>query len=473
MKLALIEPKPQFNSYFFFRKFPLLGNLILGTILKNAGHEVKVFKENFLPVYNEKNDELHPSIKEADVVGFTTITHTARRAYQIADAIKRQFPTKKVIFGGSHPSALPEEALEHADQVVVGEGEYVALDVFEAENNDKIVYGPSVNINDVPPIDLTLLQGYRFRNGKINMSNAPIMASRGCPYDCNFCSVTRVFGRKYKVKDAEYIMEEVMLRYREGFRHAFFYDDNFAAIPGKTKIFLEKLAKAGLDFNWSSQFRIEVAKDKEMLELLKRAGCTTLYVGVESINPDALQEYNKKETVHDIKNGITTLLDTGFYVHSMFILGADSDNVKTTEETIKFSKASNSSTAQYSILFPIPGTRLYDKMKEENRIFIDDWNYYDGSHSVIIPRHLTPIELQKKFFHGYKYFYRKNILYFLLSQVGFFLWKIHNHKYLRYIRYFSRRLNKDYVVKKKVATLKDINVKMFPYNTLSKAPRKK
>jgi len=451
MKFALIEPKPQFNSYFFFRKFPLLGNLILGTILKNAGHEVKVFKENFLPVYNEKNDELHPAVKEADVVGFTTITHTARRAYQIADAIKRQFPKKKVIFGGSHPSALPEEALEHGDQVVVGEGEYVALDVFETENNDKIVHGPSVNINDVPPIDLTLLQGYRFRNGKINMRHAPIMASRGCPYDCNFCSVTRMFGRKYKVKDAEYIMEEIMLRYGEGFRHAFFYDDNFAAIPGK----------------------IEVAKDKEMLELLRRAGCTTLYVGVESINPDTLKEYNKKETVNDVKNGIAALLDNGFYVHSMFILGADSDNAKTTEETIRFSKASNSSTAQYSILFPIPGTRLYDKMKEENRIFIDDWNYYDGSHSVIIPKHLTPIELQRKFFHGFKYFYRKNILYFIVSQVGFFLWKMHNQKYLKYIRYFSRRLNKDYVVKKIVATLKDINVKMFPYNTLSKAPRKK
>ncbi len=471
MKIALIEPKPPFNAYFFLKKLPLLGNLFLGTILKQAGHEVKVFKENILPAYNEKNDELHPFIKEADVVGFTTITHTANRAYQVADAIKRQFPYKKVIFGGNHASALPEEALQHADQVVIGEGEYVVKDVFEGRITDKIVYGPRIDINDVPPMDLSILEGYRFKNGKIDMKYAPFMASRGCPYDCIFCSVTKMFGRKYRIKDPDLTMEEVMMRYREGFRHGFFYDDNFAASHEKTKIFLEKLIKADLDFRWSSQFRVDVAKDKELIKLLKRAKCVTLFIGVESINPEALKDFNKRQDVEDIKECISTILENGMKVHSMFILGADSDTEATIDETIRFSKYSKSSTAQFSILFPIPGTRLYEMMKESNRIFINDWNYYDGSHSVILPKHLTPLKLQKKLIHGYKYFYNNTLLRFLASRLGVLMWRLTSKKYMKFLRYFTRKLKREGIVKDGILTLRDFKTESIP-NKLSEAMAK-
>jgi len=472
MKIALIEPKPPFNVYFFLKKLPLLGNLFIGTILENAGHTVKVFKENIVPVYNEKTDGLHPFIKEADIVGFTTITHTAKRSYQVADAIKRQFPDKKIIFGGNHPSALPEEALEHADQVVVGEGEYVVLDVFEGRNTNKIVHGPRVNINDVPPINLKLLQGFHFRKDKINMKYAPIMASRGCPYDCIFCSVTRMFGRKYRIRDADLVMEELMMRYKEGFRHGFFYDDNFAADHEKTKIFLEKLIRANINFRWSSQFRVDVAKDKELVKLLKRANCVTLFIGVESINPKALEDYNKHQTVKEIKESIKILTNTGMKVHSMFILGADSDDAETIEETIRFSKESKSNTTQFSILFPIPGTRLYDDMRRENRIFINDWDYYDGSHSVILPKHITPLELQKKLIHGYKYFYNSTVLRWLASRLGFGMWKLTNKRYMKYLRYFNKKLKKEGVVKDGILTIDGLKTDTIP-RALSEAYSRK
>ena len=472
MKIALIEPLPPYDAYYFLKKFPLLSNLFLGTILKKAGHEVKVFKENIIPVYNRKNDELHPFIREADAVGFSTITHTANRTYMVADAIKRQFPDKKVIIGGNHASALPQEALEHADQVVVGEGEYVVRDVFEGRINDKIVYGPRVNINDVPPMDLTLLQGYKFKNGKINMRHAPLMASRGCPFDCVFCSVTRMFGGKYRIKDPDLIMEEVMIRYREGFRHGFFYDDNFAANHRITKIFLEKLIRADLDFVWSSQFRVDVAKDKELVELLKRSKCSTLFIGVESVNPKALLDYNKRQTVEDIENSIKTLRDAGMDVHSMFILGADSDDKETIDETIRFSKASGSTTAQFSILFPIPGTKLYEQLMEKNRIYINDWNYYDGSHCVFLPKNITPYELQKKFIEGYRYFYNTTILKWLASRVGFFMWKQVNRKYMKYIKYFTKKIQKEGVLVDGVLTLKGLISDALP-KSLSEAMARK
>jgi radical SAM superfamily enzyme YgiQ (UPF0313 family) len=462
MKVALIEPCPPVNVYFFLTKLPLLGPLFLGTILKNAGHEVKVFKEDILPAYNHKTDTLHPFIQEADIVGLTAITHTINRAYQIAEAIKRQFPDKKIILGGNHPSALPGEALEHADQVVVGEGENVVLDVFEGRNTEKIVSGTIVDINDVPIIDLSLLQGYGTKKNKINMRYAPIMASRGCPHDCIFCSVTEMFGRKYKIKDADLVMEEVMTRYNEGFRHGFFYDDNFAAIHSKTKIFLEKLIRADLDFTWSSQFSIHVAKDRELIDMLKRAKCVAMFIGVESINPDALKDYNKNQTVQMIKESISTLVDSGLNVHSMFIIGADSDNAQTIDKTIQFSRESGSRTAQFSILFPIPGTQLYDQMKQSNRIYINDWTYYDGSHSVILPKNISPLRLQKKLIQAYRKFFSKKIIWGIAAYFGFFIWKILNTKYMKYIRYFTRKLKKEGVVKDGILTIKGLKTDSIP-----------
>lgn len=462
MKIALVEPRPPINVYFFLAKLPLLGNLFLGTILKNQGHDVKVFKEDILRAYNEKTDELHPDLLDADVVGITAISHTANRAYRIADAVKRRNPRARVIMGGPHPSALPEEALQHADQVCVGEGENVVAGMVEGRNTADIVRGTRVDMDTLPILDLSILQGYRYKRGKINMVHAPIMASRGCPHDCIFCSVTQMFGRRYRIRDADLVMEEVMTRHREGFKHGFFYDDNFAANPEKTKTFLEKLIRADLDFDWSSQFAVHVARDRELVKLLKRAKCTTMFIGVESINPEALKDYHKSQSVQWIREAVDILIKERLDVHSMFILGADSDTPETIEETIRFSRGSRSKTTQFSILFPIPGTQLYDQMKADNRIYINDWDYYDGSHSVILPKNISPLQLQKKFIHGYRYFYSRKPHHWLASRLGFLVWKLLNARYMKYIRYVSRRLRKEGVVKDGILTFKGFRTEALP-----------
>ncbi|MFW6181700.1 MAG: B12-binding domain-containing radical SAM protein [Spirochaetota bacterium] len=462
MKIALVEPRPPVNVYFFLTKLPLLGNLFLGTILKNQGHQVEVFKEDIVRVYNEKTDELHPALRSADLVGITAITHTANRAYRIADAVKRQNPRARVIMGGPHPSALPEEALQHCDQVCVGEGDNVILDMAEGRTTERMVRGAMVDMDTLPILDLSILQGYGYKRGKINMVHAPIMASRGCPHDCIFCSVTQMFGRRYRIRSADLVMEEVMTRYREGFRHGFFYDDNFAANTEKTKIFLEKLIRADLDFDWSSQFSVHVARDRELVKLLKRAKCVTLFIGVESINPEALKDYHKSQSVQWIRESMDILNAEGLDVHSMFILGADSDTPETIEKTIRFSRESGSKTTQFSILFPIPGTQLYDQMKADNRIYINDWDYYDGSHSVILPKNISPLELQKKFIHGYRYFYSRKLLHWLASRVGFMIWKLPNAKYMKYIRYVSRRLRKEGIVKDGIRTFRGFRTEALP-----------
>jgi radical SAM superfamily enzyme YgiQ (UPF0313 family) len=435
MKIALVEPRPPFNTYYFFKKLPLLGSLFLGAILKEAGHEVRVFKEDFGPVL--RDGWLHPFLAEADAVGITAITHTANRAYRIADAVRAASPRTRIIMGGNHPSALPHEALQHADQVVTGEGEAVVREVFEGRRPERIVPGPRVDIDTVPMVDLSLLQGVRSRQGRPDLPVAPIMASRGCPYDCVFCSVTKMFGRRYRVRSPDLVLEEVLRRHREGFRWGFFYDDNFAASPEKTKIFLEKLIRTDIDFSWNSQFSVHVARDRELLRLLKRAGCARLFIGVESFNPAALRDYGKSQTVDVVRSAIETIISEGLAVHSMFILGADSDDETAINTTIRFSRESRSRTAQFSILFPIPGTELYSRMREQKRILVDNWDYFDGSHTVFRPRLISPYRLQQMLIHAYKYFYGARLLHWLLSRVGFLLWKSVNRGYLRFLRGLS------------------------------------
>jgi len=441
MNIVLIEPSPSFNLYFFIAKMPLLGPLYLGTILKNAGHSVKVFKEGFTRMYDAKADILHPAIKDADVVGITTITHSSKRAYAIADAVRRQYPGKRVVMGGSHPSALPEEALSHSDCVVVGEAENVVRKVFETDLRG-IIQGEKTDMDSLPPVDLSLLQDVKRNTRNRYRDIAPIMASRGCPHDCVFCSVTGMFGRKYRIRNADLVMEEVLMRYNEGYRFSFFYDDNFAANPIKTKIFLEKLIKADLDFHWSSQFSVHAAKDKELLALLKRSQCQRMYIGIESLNPEALKDYNKHQTVEEIREAISNIHDAGLKVHSMLILGADSDTKQSIKQTVRFAKDSKSDSAQFSVLYPIPGTRLYTAMKEQNRLFVDDWEYYDGSHSVIIPKNFTPLKLQKYSIRAYRSFYSRTLLHWLASHVGFFVWKCLNLDYLKHLHRVSRQMNR-------------------------------
>jgi radical SAM superfamily enzyme YgiQ (UPF0313 family) len=205
-----------------------------------------------------------------------------------------------------------------------------------------------------------------------------------------------------------------------------------------------------------------VARDRALVQLFTRAKCITLFIGVESINPEALKDYHKSQSVQWIRESMDILNAEGLNVHSMFILGADSDTQGTIEKTIRFSRESGSMTTQFSILFPIPGTQLYDQMKVDNRIYINDWDYYDGSHSVILPKNTSPLELQKKFIHGYRHFYSRKLLHWLASRVGFMIWKLPNAKYMKYIRYVSRRLRKEGIVKDGIRTFRGFRTDALP-----------
>jgi radical SAM superfamily enzyme YgiQ (UPF0313 family) len=358
-------------------------------------------------------------IKDADLVGISTITSTAPRAYAIADRIREmRIP---VIMGGPHVTYLAEEALEHTDFVIRGEGERALTELIDArevggdysrisnlsyKKDQQIIHNPrqplADNLDSLPFPDLSLLK--RDQPTKGRRSTIPVLTSRGCPFDCTFCSVTGMFGKKYRFRSAENVLAELR-QYNSRRNMIFFYDDNFTANRKRTKELLEGMIREKFKFHWTTQVRADVAKDVELVRLMKRAGCHTLYIGFETVNPDSLEEMKKKQTVEEITQAVKVLRKNRIHIHGMFVYGFDQDDWKTVKKTVRFAKKAKLNTTQFLILTPAPGSEFYEKVASENRIQFRDWTLYDGHHAVFRPARLSIFDLQRAQIFSHKKFY--------------------------------------------------------------------
>jgi len=418
--VTFIEPGSSFNAYGYFR-LPLMGPLTLGTMLKEAGHEVLILRDSVRSVCDKGKEKVHEAVMRADVVAISVMTSTATRAYQIADTIRKVAPRIRIIMGGPHPTYMVEEALEHSDLVVKGEGEEVILEAVNNSNLTGIIKGPLVeDLNKIPFPDFSILS-----DQDRPPRRTPISTSRGCPYNCVFCTVSSTFGRKYRLRDPENVLEELSMRLAQGYDKFFFYDDNFGDSRETSKILLDGIARRGLKLQFSAEARTNIAKDEELLKLMSRANCKYVLIGLESINPETLKSYNKKQTVEDIRRCITRLHKHNIRVHGMFALGSDEDDANTVTETVKFCHEMNLESAQFAILHPLPGSRLYDMLDSEGRIFTKDWSLYDGTHVVFKPKKINPLELQERFFWAWKKFYSiwRKPLYFPVCRYIFNKWQ--------------------------------------------------
>jgi radical SAM superfamily enzyme YgiQ (UPF0313 family) len=373
----------------------MVGLPLLSTIARDAGYDSSVWVENLTG--NIPDDEL-AEIYHLCVSGLSaTISKAkkiARRHKDIRKALNR--PSKTAV-GGIHASMIPEYVVDDFDQVVVGEAETVILDVLSGDNLEKIVRGERVEDLDSLPIpDLSLIRGYE----KIKI--IPVVTSRGCPNKCNFCSVTEMFGRDYRSRSPENVMEEVR-RYKG--RSIFFVDDNFMVHKKRTKLLLEKMIEEDLDIDWCGQVRAEAAKDQEMIALMSRAGCDLLFSGFESIDPASLKEMNKRQSVEDIERAIRVFHENNIRVQGMFILGHDADTKDVFKNVSDFNRKQATDFVQYSILTPFPSTEIYRKLEAEGRILHKNWEYYDGLHAVFKPANMTAEELQRGMVKSYGNFY--------------------------------------------------------------------
>lgn len=415
-RIVFIEPKSPDSHIFSIYPLPRLGSVILGTMLKKAGHDVSVFVEEIQPIDLQE-------LCDVDIVGITTTTSTAPRAYAYADLARNM--KKTVVLGGPHVTYQPQEALLHADCVVLGEAEKVVLELFERLSRDEPISDipgvvtrdnvqPSSNqmapkpldLDALPIPDLSLISGFDSKNRVFRRVVAPIQASRGCPYDCAFCSVTGMFGRRFRFRSVDNVMEELK-RHNQRRLQVFFYDDNLAANPTWFAELLERMSREKQPFRWSAQVRVEVARDRELLVLMKRAGCTALFIGVESFNAATLKAMNKQQTPDEITEAMARFRKHRLKVHGMFVLGMDTDTPESIRKTVRWAKRARFSSVQFLILTPLPGTRTFAELARQNRLLFDDWSLYDAHHVTFQPAQMSPAELQSLQLEAHNSFYSR------------------------------------------------------------------
>jgi len=410
-----------------FSKFPIprLGAVLLSTILRARGYEVKAFIE----------DIAEPDwsfIESSDIVCISTITSTAIKAYGMGERLKALgIP---VIMGGAHPTFLPDESLKYADFVIRGEGEHSLVELLEymekgtpaltgikglsyRDRDGRNVHNPSrefiEDLDSLPEPDLSLVHNW-------NLSNTyPVSTSRGCPYNCKFCSVIQMFGRSYRFKSVEATLKELQYVASVSKATKFIVDDNFTANKRRTKEILRGMIAEGIKTRWSAQVRTDVARDPELLRLMADSGCHTLYIGFESINAGTLEAYNKKQGLEDIISCIRTVKDHGIHIHGMFVLGADTDDVETIRGTADFATGHGIDTVQFLILTPLPGTPFFHDMMESGRLLHTDWSKYDVQHVVFKPLLMSPATLQVETFREMARFYSWRYIFRHLARLDF------------------------------------------------------
>lgn len=376
MKIAFIRP-----SMFGEKSKDAMIPLVFSIIKPLTPDDVEI-------VFYDERVENIPENLDADVIAMTVETFSVKRAYKLASTYKQQ--GKTVILGGFHPTMLPEESKEFADSIMVGEAEDTWQDVIhDLKNNTLKDFYISKNDCDLSKIkyDNSVFKGKKYN--KIGL----IQFSRGCRFKCEFCSVHAFFKDSIRCKSIECITEEIK-QMKEKF--IFFIDDNLFSDAEEAKKLFRALIP--LKKKWFCQISIDVAKDKELLKLMKKSGCTLVLIGFESLNVENLKQMGKGANVqnNDYSAIIKNIYDAGIMIYGTFVVGYDSDTKDSVKNLVEFAIENKFAIANFNPLMPMPGTRLYDRLKGENKLTFDKWwlneNYHYGD-AMLKPAGMSESEL--------------------------------------------------------------------------------
>jgi len=349
----------------------------------------------------EMVDECHQKIdfeKNYDLVGITAMTHEIIRAYEIADEFRKR--GAKVVIGGPHASALPEEAKQHADSVVIGEAEGIWFKLLEDLENGRLksfyFQKKPPELTGLPAPDRNILNRLILVNG--------VQSSRGCPYRCKYCFVgNSTHGRVFRKRPVEYVTGEIK-RVRQKLIN--FYDTSMTIDTEYTKTLCKALKEeVNKKFIFLGNINT-LCKDDELLKLSREAGCIQWNIGFESISQESLREVNKNTNkVKEYYKAVKKIHDHGMFVHGFFMFGFDHDKRTIFEDTLEFIRKAEIDSADFSILTPFPGTPLYDKLLKEGRILTKDWSRYTYQNIVFEPKNFTKEEILSEYKKLHRIFY--------------------------------------------------------------------
>ena len=424
MKILLINPPASGVYDQIGLRFPPLGLAYVASMLREKrGYEVSILDLN---VEEDIWDILN---KGWDIIGLSGDTSRYPIAMKIAKRIKEYYKSPILIMGGPHVSFFVKETLENkvVDYIVRGEGEVITLNLIDAisnkkdpheidgiafrEDNNIIETKPFPIIRDVdsiplPARDLLPMEKYRVHKFE-GKPITTVLTSRGCPFNCYFCSSSQFFGLKWRTRSVKSIVDEIEFLVNKYNYHRFaFVDDNFTLNPKRVIEISKEILDRDLDIKWWAFSRVdEVLRSEEMVEWMAKSGCKMLFLGIESVSEEILKEYNKRIKAEDSVKAVELLRKYGIRVWGSFIIGALEETKKMILNTIKFAKILDPDVAQFSILTPFPGTRLYNDVVKKGWITQKNWSYYDGAHATIRTQYLSPSEIAKLAIKAYVSFY--------------------------------------------------------------------
>jgi radical SAM superfamily enzyme YgiQ (UPF0313 family) len=438
-KLVFVEPSSTHLHIYSRVTIPRLGSVLLATIMRAKGYDVRVYIEDI-------HDVDMGEVLSADLVAISAITSTAPQSYRLADTVRAAGGI--AVLGGTHTSFLSEEGLEHADFVVRGEGEFAFQELVDAlqagggfekiQNLSYLVDGrvvdnperpkiPNLDVNPIP--DYGLITGWK-PGGVISVAT-----SRGCPYSCTFCSVPGMYGHAFRTHSIGRVLEELAVH--KSSLYTFFADDIFTANKKRVKELLRGMIDRDLTREWGAQVRTETVDDPELLELMRDSNCFNVYVGFESINPRTLKLFQKKQDLAKIERAIDLFHAHKIRIHGMFVVGSDEDDVEVLDATTEFALKHDIDSIQFMILTPIPGSPDWDGIyaRGEKYVMSRNWQFYDGHHVVHQPRRMSPYELQVGALRAMAKFYSwRSIFGKLLT----------GDKYYAAIRYYGKKMIRDW-----------------------------
>jgi len=370
---------------------PLQLAIIAGLI--NAPDEVVM--------YDDRLEQI-PFDEPTNLVCITVDSFSARRAYEISSEFKKRNVT--VVLGGMHVSLLPDETMLYADAIVVGDAEPVWAELMADARQNKLKKKYSAPFG--LPQDGVFPNRDIFKN-KNYLPVSLMQFSRGCKFNCTFCSVSKFFNHSHKCRKIDDVLAEIE---KDKLKTILFVDDNMVSNKEELKIFLRELIP--LKVKWASQSSIDMVNDRQLLKLMSDSGCVGNLIGFESININTLKWFNKSQNIRDFnsyKEVLEIFGDYGFLTWASFMIGNDFDTIDSINKTVEFAIKNKFTLSFFHVLMPYPGTQIYEQFKKEDRLLYDGkwWNHpdYKYNQATYKPKLMSSEELSDATVKANKDFY--------------------------------------------------------------------